>query len=142
MISRNLISRLFIFVEDATKWLAVTQFETTGARKSFPCFDEPEKKAQFKVSLGHSEDMVARSNMDLIANETIPETGMIMDTFDTSVKMPTYLVAFLVADFGFTENKEDSTYTIWHQKSKDGQADYAAEIGKKYCKQILTLYKT
>lgn len=139
MISRNLISRLFIFVEDATKWLAVTQFETTGARKSFPCFDEPEKKAQFKVSLGHSEDMVARSNMDLIANETIPETGMIMDTFNTSVKMPTYLVAFLVADFGFTENEEDSTYTIWHQKSKDGQADYAAEIGKEYCKRILPL---
>ena len=115
--------------------MAVTQFETTGARKSFPCFDEPEKKAHFKVSLGHSEDMVARSNMDLIANETIPETGMILDTFQNSVKMSTYLVAFLVADFGSTENKEDSTYTIWHQKSKDGQADYAAEIGKKHTKQ-------
>ena len=52
-----------------------------------------------------------------------------MDTFDTSVKMPTYLLAFLVADFGYTENAQDENYKIWHQKSKAAQANYAAEIG-------------
>ena len=47
-------------------WFGATQFESTSARKSFPCLDEPDKKAVFNVKLGRRPDMTAISNMPLV----------------------------------------------------------------------------
>ena len=43
--------------------LAVTAFVPTGARRAFPCFDEPSFKAKFTLVINHPVTHVARSNM-------------------------------------------------------------------------------
>ena len=85
-----------------SRHLATTQFESTDARAAFPCFDEPEFKAKFTVTMVHDRSLNAISNMPL-DRKTITKDGLVESHFMQSVKMSTYLVAFVVSDFGFME---------------------------------------
>jgi puromycin-sensitive aminopeptidase len=81
--------------------LAATQFEATDARRAFPCWDEPDFKAIFSTTLVIDPTLTAVSN-SMIAAETFAGGKKVLRFADT-MKMSTYLVAFIVGRIEPTE---------------------------------------
>jgi aminopeptidase N len=91
--------RGFYLSKTATQRLAVTQFESTDARRAFPSFDEPAFKATFSVTLVAPKGDMAISNTNAISDAPGPGPDQHTVQFATTPKMSTYLVAFLVGNF-------------------------------------------
>ena len=75
--------------------IATTQFEATDARRAFPCWDEPDFKAVFAVTLVVDRDLTALSNGGAV-EEIDLGNGKKQVTFAETIRMSTYLVAFVV----------------------------------------------
>uniref|UniRef100_A0AAQ5YVC0 Aminopeptidase n=1 Tax=Amphiprion ocellaris TaxID=80972 RepID=A0AAQ5YVC0_AMPOC len=56
-----------------TRTLASTHFEPTSARMAFPCFDEPNFKANFSVRIRRSQEYISLSNMPVVSIYAAPE---------------------------------------------------------------------
>lgn len=81
--------------------LVATQFEATDARRAFPCWDEPDFKAVFATTLVVDPDLAAISNTS-VASEVIENNKKVVRFADT-IKMSSYLVAFVVGRMEATE---------------------------------------
>jgi aminopeptidase N/puromycin-sensitive aminopeptidase len=99
--------RGFYLSKTAKRNYAVTQFESTDARRAYPSFDEPAFKATYDVSLVIDSGDTGISNGPIISDTPGPGAGKHTLKFLTTPKMSTYLVAFLVGDFQCTEGEAD-----------------------------------
>lgn len=111
------------------KSIAATDHEPTDARKSFPCFDEPNKKATYTISIIHTKDYKALSNMPVEKEEPVDDKW-IRTTFQKSVPMSTYLVCFAVHQFHPIERKSKRgiPLTVYVQPEQKHTGEYAANI--------------
>jgi len=110
---------------------AVTQFEPTDARRAFPCFDEPAMKAAFDVSLVVDAADTAISNGAIVSDSPGPGAGKHTLKFDTTPKMSTYLVAFLVGDFKCIAGRQDDVdIRVCSTPDKIGLTAYGMEVAK------------
>lgn len=109
--------------------LATTQFEATDARRAFPCWDEPALKAVYKVTLVIDEKLSAFSNGGLERERSLGN-GKKEVVFKDTIKMSTYLLAFIVGEFEAMPPVDAGTpLRVVHVPGKQGLSGWAREIG-------------
>lgn len=120
-----------------TKYIAVTQFEESDARRAFPCMDHPAKKATFDVEIDIDPHLVAISN-GAVQKERHLENGKKRVIFAQTPKMSTYLVFFGIGEFEFLQDKTDPRV---HVATLPGMKEYA-QFGLEFSRKSLEYSET
>jgi len=123
--------RGFYLSKTAKRNYAVTQFESTDARRAFPCFDEPAFKATYQVTLVIDSADTGISNTPIESDTPGPIDGKHTLKFSTTPKMSTYLVAFLVGDFQCTAGESDGVaIRVCSTPDKVALTPYGLDVAK------------
>jgi len=111
------------------KELLATQFESHHAREVFPCIDEPEAKATFDVTLSTEKNIAVLGNMPVKVQRE--EADVLVTQFETSPRMSSYLLAFVVGEM----HKKTATtaggveINVWSTPAQDAAGmDFALDI--------------
>ncbi|MEY2472760.1 MAG: tricorn protease interacting factor [Actinomycetota bacterium] len=121
----------FTDADGADHVIATTQFEATDARRAFPCWDEPDIKASFGITLEVPPGQTALSNGHVVADDPIDD-GWRRVRFADSMTMSTYLVAFIVGPLTFTEEVDAGgvPLRVACVPGKEHLGEFALDIGE------------
>jgi puromycin-sensitive aminopeptidase len=112
-----------------TQTIATTQFESVDARRCFPCFDEPDRKAVFDIALIVEPDVDAISNSPIVGIDQVGAKRRIR--FSPTMKMSTYLVAFVVGKLETSEtvDVDGVPLRVVSTPGKRHLGEFALEVG-------------
>ncbi|XP_054475298.1 alanyl (membrane) aminopeptidase-like b [Anoplopoma fimbria] len=123
--------------QNTERFLTATTLEPTEARSVFPCFDEPEMKAVFEVTIIHRTNTIALGNAGIKDSEIIDDDWK-KTIFYPTPKMSTYLFAFTVSEFTATRSplhgRVDIKTYARPEATAAGHTQYAANITVKILK--------
>jgi puromycin-sensitive aminopeptidase len=121
----------FVDPDGVTRTIATTQMEATDARRAFPCFDEPAKKASFEISLVVPDGLAAYSNSPVVSEDDTGH-GTRLVRFAPTMVMSTYLVAFIVGPFEATEpvDVDGTPVRIIYPPGMGHLAPFSAEVAE------------
>ncbi len=115
--------------DDNEHIIATTQFQSTDARRAFPCWDEPDMKATFDITLVVDPDETAVSNGAEVGR-TDRDGGKVAVHFAKTMKMSTYLVAFVVGPLEVSEPAMagSTPVRIVHRPGKGHLTEFALDV--------------
>ncbi|KAK5981991.1 hypothetical protein GCK32_002911 [Trichostrongylus colubriformis] len=127
-------------IDGSLKMAAVSHSEPIHARRIVPCFDEPDFKANWTVTIVHPEGTTAASNGKEIDKIREKNSPWITTTFEETPKMSTYILAIAVSEFKFVENytQADVRFRVWSRPAAPNMASDALPTGI----QLLDFYDT
>ncbi|GLC41460.1 hypothetical protein PLESTM_001198200 [Pleodorina starrii] len=121
-----------------------THFESSAARKAFPCFDEPRFKTPFTLTLETPAGLTVLSNMPVRDNSTLTSPSAdgggggvsewAVTRFQASPPMSSYLLAFAVGPLAARRRDCNGSaavipLAVWATEDKVDQLDTALEAG-------------
>ncbi|UCF91593.1 MAG: M1 family metallopeptidase [Desulfobacterales bacterium] len=115
--------------QGATRYMAVTQFEESDARRAFPCCDHPARKATFDIEMDVDPELTAISNGAVQAEEPLPN-GKKRVKFEQTPKMSTYLVFFGVGEFVSVTDPRDARVRVVTLPDMQPHAQRGLEFGR------------
>lgn len=87
--------------------MVATRFRGIGARQVFPCWDEPEFTATFRIGIKHHSNYTVLSNTPIFEMDPIA-TILVWRMFNVTPAIPTHLMAFTMFDpmsiYSFSDN--------------------------------------
>jgi alanyl aminopeptidase len=120
--------------QDLGQWYDFTQFESHYARRAFPCFDEPQWKTPWTVTLTVRRDHVAVANTPQVAERKL-SGGLKEVRFARTAPLPSYLIAFGVGPFdvvdGGTAGVKKTPLRYIVPKGRGSQVVFAREATPK-----------
>jgi len=116
--------------EGKERYIAVTQFEESDARRAFPCLDHPVKKATFDIELLIDDALVGISNT-AVTEERVLEGGRKLVRFARTPKMSTYLLFFGVGDFDFMADPGEVLVRVAAIRGMTRYAGFGLAFGRK-----------
>ncbi|XP_077301531.1 uncharacterized protein LOC143922184 [Arctopsyche grandis] len=102
-----------------------TKFEPTHARKAFPCFDQPNMKATFSISVQAPDGMI------VLSNNSLKEQKGNLYIFNTTPKMSTYIVAYVVGKLDYIEDKSTIPIRVYADVSEKHWGQFALDVAVK-----------
>ena len=109
--------------------IATTQMQATDCRRAFPCWDEPEFKAVFAITLDVDDDLTAISNAPEV--ERITADGRCVIRFADTMVMSSYLVALVVGRLETTDtiDVDGVPLRLVHVPGKGHLTDFGIDVG-------------
>ena len=119
----------FTDADGQTRIIGTTHFEATDARKAFPCWDEPDLKAVFGITLVVEDGIEAVSNGPEVSREPTGD-GRVRIRFADTMKMSTYLAAWVVGPLELSPPSDARGVPVRtvHVPGKAALTDFAAEV--------------
>jgi puromycin-sensitive aminopeptidase len=110
--------------------IATTQMQATDCRRAFPCWDEPEFKAVFAITLDVEDGLTAISNGSEV--ERSSADGRTVIRFADTMKMSSYLVAFVVGHLETTDtvDADGVPLRVVHVPGKADLTAFGLEVGQ------------
>jgi len=112
------------------KYIAVTQFQESDARRAFPCMDHPSQKAVFDIKMIVDADLVALSNGPAVEEKPLAG-GKKQVRFETTPPMSTYLLFFGVGDFHLTDHETDPRVRSVTLPGRTPYGGFGLEFGRR-----------
>lgn len=128
-------------IDGEKKMLVGTQFESHFARQAFPSIDEPEAKATFDLSVKFDEepgDIIVSNMPELLNIEGI-------HVFERTVRMSSYLLAFVFGDMQYKKGKTKSGVEVGTFSTKahsEAALDFPLDIAIRSIEFYEDYYKT
>ena len=111
-------------------YVLATQFESSGARRVFPCLDRPDQKATFEVELTVDPELTVIFNTPPV--EKTSANGRQRIRFAKTPRMSTYLVFFAIGMFDTLEGKGPGTsVAVWTPPKSAEKGQFALGLAQR-----------